>query len=212
MIPRPPCHQRFLSAPLLFGALWLGVSLFGLAFLWRYENTPAPPMAAPATWPAGSRISRAAGLATLVMFAHPRCPCTRASIGELAELLAQCQGRLRAIVLFYKPRGAPAAWARTDLWRSAAAIPGVEAGADDGGTEAARFGALSSGSVLLYDAAGKLAFRGGITGERGHMGDNEGREAIADILHGLTPRLTAMPVLGCSLANPKSKCAGGAPP
>jgi hypothetical protein len=187
-------------------AVWLATMVAGLAFLWKYENAPAPRMAAPATWPSESEISRTPGAATLVMFAHPKCPCTRASVGELAEMLAKEPGSVRTYILFYKPDGSSDEWAHTDLWRSAAAIPGVKVACDEDGAEAARFGASTSGSVVLYDAAGHLEYNGGITGERGHWGDNEGQSAIAAILAGQTPRVSTMPVLGCSILTPGSKC------
>ena len=49
---------------------------------------------------------------------------------------------------------------------------------DDDGAEARRFGAETSGQTLLYDARGALAFSGGITGARGHAGDNAGRASL----------------------------------
>ena len=55
-------------------------------------------------WPESSRLRRVSDKHHLVMFAHPRCPCTRASIGELALIMARVHGRLTADVLFVKPR------------------------------------------------------------------------------------------------------------
>jgi hypothetical protein len=196
--------------PIMCSAVWLGTTVAGLGILWRSENTPGIRMAVPAQWPVASRISPAPGIATLVMFAHPRCPCARAGVGELERIIAQCNGRVRAHVIFYKPNGSPDEWAHTDLWRSAAAVPGVDVHCDEEGAEAARFGATTSGFVVLYDALGQLRFNGGITAERGHAGDNEGRSAIVAILNGQPPHLTAMPVFGCSLFAPGSKCLKGA--
>jgi hypothetical protein len=47
-----------------------------------------------------------------------------------------------------------------------------------GGREAALCKATTSGETVVYDAAGKLRFHGGITGARGHIGDNAGCSAI----------------------------------
>jgi len=70
---------------------------------------------------------------------------------------------------------------------------------DVDGVEARRFGVATSGSTLLYDAAGNLLFLGGITGARGHSGDNAGMSAVlAGIRTGCAdPDQT--PVFGCSL-------------
>src|SRR5918911_4341156 len=138
--------------------LWLFAVSIGLWLLWGYENTPGVGAEPPRQWPADSRIQRATDRATLVMLAHPHCPCTRASIGELARLMTQAQGRVTAYVLFIKPSGSPGDWEKTDLWASAAAIPGVSVVADDEGVEARRFHALTSGQTVLYDTEGKLLF------------------------------------------------------
>jgi hypothetical protein len=149
-------------------------------------------------------------MATLVMFAHPKCPCTRASMEELARAMAQCEGRLRVHVMLYLPDKAPAGWTQTDLWQSAAAIPGVEPQWDRNGVEAARFGATTSGFVVLYDAAGRLGFSGGITAERGHAGDNDGEQAVIAMANGKAPGRQTMPTLGCSIFGPNNALIKGA--
>ncbi len=195
--------------PVFCGIVWLGTTAACLAILWTSENTPGIRLAVPARWPAASHITPAPGMATLLMFAHPRCPCTRAGVGELDQLMTQCNGLVRARVIFYKPHGAPDQWAHTDLWKSAAAIPGVAVQCDEDGAEAAHFGATTSGFVVLYDRLGQLRFNGGITSERGHSGDNDGLSSIVAILRGQTPRLTTMPVFGCSFSRPGSPIVKG---
>jgi hypothetical protein len=181
------------------GAAWLLAVATGMTVLWRYSTAPGIPAAPPAEWPRESRIRPSPDLATLILLAHPRCPCTRASIEELDRLMARLDGRLVAHVLFVTPTDAPDGWERTDLWRSAAAIPGVDVVRDEDGAEARRFHSPTSGQVILYDAAGRLRFSGGITAARGHAGDNLGRSAIVELLEGDSPTATATPVFGCSL-------------
>ena len=153
----------------------------------------------PSHWPEGSRIERSPGRATLVMLVHPQCPCSRASIAELAVLMTHLQGRLSAHVLFLQPASLPDDWTQTDLWESAAAIPGVEAIRDADGVEARRFDAATSGQVVLYDTTGKLLFSGGITPARGHSGGNSGRDAILALLGGSPSEWSETPVFGCAL-------------
>ena len=50
--------------------------------------------------------------------------------------MARLQGRIAAHVVFAKPAGTPAGWEKTDLWHSAAAIPGATLMADEGQAEA----------------------------------------------------------------------------
>lgn len=186
--------------------MWLCVVSFGTFYLYRYENTPAAEVAAkhPAIFPAQSRIERSGQHPTLLVFAHPHCPCTRATIQELSKLMTEAQGRLSARVLFVKPADFSNDWAETDLWRKASAIPGVEIALDDQGREAALFSAETSGVVLLYDAAGNLLFNGGITASRGHEGDNAGRSSIVDLVTKDAADRSETFVFGCPLNNPRN--------
>jgi hypothetical protein len=189
-----------------FAALWLFMVVAGLSVLWNYENSPGVAAEPPATWPASSQIQRAPDKATLVMLVHPHCPCTRASMSELAELMAHTQGRLATYVLFLKPAGFSEDWEKTDLWQSAASIPGVTAIVDDEGNEARRFHAVTSGQVILYDAGGRLLFTGGITASRGHAGDNAGRSAIVSFVNVGSADRTETFVFGCPLFDENSEC------
>jgi hypothetical protein len=191
-------------------SLWSIAIAAGWVTLLRYdyESRPHESGPVPARWPTGSWIVRDHDCATLVMFAHPRCPCTRATIGELALLMAHCQGRLRAHVMFFRPVGASDAGAKTDLWWSAAAIPGVTVAQDDGGAEARRFHVATSGHTLLYGARGELLFSGGITASRGHSGDNAGRGAVFALLHDGVADRKETPAFGCSLHDPESRREG----
>ncbi|HEX8181738.1 MAG TPA: hypothetical protein VF525_19515 [Pyrinomonadaceae bacterium] len=191
------------------GALWLFVISIGIGILWNYESTPGVAAAAPDRWPGESRIKRAPDHATLVMLAHPHCPCTRASIGELARLMTQAQGRVTAYVLFVKPPDFSAGWEQTDLLTSAAAIPGVHVVRDDDGLEASRFHAATSGQTVLYDTEGKLLFSGGITSARGHAGDNAGRMAIVALLTTAEAAQRETPVFGCPLFTQQTECPMG---
>jgi hypothetical protein len=184
---------------------WALITGAGLYSLWNYENVPGPTTTVPSHWPAGSRVHPATDRATLVMLAHPHCPCTRASIGELARLMTQAQGRVTAYVLFIKPAGSANDWEKTDLWQSAASIPGVSVVVDDG-TEALRFHAETSGQTALYDVAGRLLFSGGITASRGHAGDNAGRSAIVSLLNTGDAEQTVTSVFGCPLYSSHSDC------
>jgi hypothetical protein len=119
--------------------------------------------------------------------------------------MAQAQGRITAYVLFVKPSGSADDWEKTDLWQSAANIPGVSVVVDDG-AEALRFHAVTSGQTALYDVEGRLLFSGGITGSRGHSGDNAGRSAIVSLLNTGEAERTETSVFGCPLYGSHSAC------
>ncbi len=187
-------------------AAWLLMIIAGLVLLWEYEGTPGMAAAAPPRWPAESRLQPAGDRATLVMLAHPHCPCTRASIGELAKVMTQARGRVTAYVLFVKPANFSEGWEKTDLWTSAAAIPGVSVVEDHEGIEANRFHAATSGQTMLYDKDGRLLFSGGMTAARGHEGDNAGRTAIVSLLTVAGANRDETPVFGCPLFAQADEC------
>lgn len=182
--------------------VWLGGVAAGSAWLWRYENTPAAETHSAVSWPSNTPMSLTTGRPTLVLAVHPQCPCSRASLAELATIVGRAQGRFAAHVLFYKPQDAAPDWEKTDLWRAAGEIPGVSRWTDDEGRLAKGFGATTSGQALLFDAVGALRFNGGITVSRGHVGDNPAVDAILEIIRGGHPSRTRSPVFGCSLYTP----------
>ncbi|HEY4363361.1 MAG TPA: hypothetical protein VGN17_20515 [Bryobacteraceae bacterium] len=191
------------SVIVLMVALWIPAVGSGINVLWKYSTTPGKAATPPAQWPGDAPVARADGRATLVMFAHPQCPCTSASVGELAIIMAHHSSGLDADVYFYAPKNKPEGWVKNDLWKMAAAIPGVRVFEDHEAAAAQSFGAFTSGQVLLYDSQGSLEFNGGITAFRGHSGDNAGRTVITSLLQDGAPRRNDLPVrtpvLGCSL-------------
>jgi hypothetical protein len=188
--------------------LWLGaiavVWILGIAggfwLITDYELQPAVMRAPPTQWPTESRIHRAETKATLVMFVHPRCPCSRASLAELARIVEREPEGLAAHVLFTTPAGGGKGWTDSALWKIAAQIPGLEMRNDVAGREAALFGADASGQTLVYDRAGRLTFSGGITAGRGHYGANPSSDKVLSLLRteSVTP-VAATSVYGCPL-------------
>jgi hypothetical protein len=193
-------RTKHILATSLFAIAWIVAVALGLRSLFQYENTPGPVGAVSQEWP-NTQIERATDRPTLVMLAHPRCPCTVASIAELAQIMARLQGKVAACVLLVKPNQSGPDWEETSLKRSAEAIPGVKVIFDPDGVEARRFGAETSGHTLLFGADGRLLFSGGITASRGHAGDNAGESALVALVNHQTPARTQTLVFGCSLAN-----------
>lgn len=183
----------------VFGLVWGAAAVFGAHALFKYETRPGQIGHVSSVWPAHSSISLANDRPTLLMFAHPQCPCTRASISELASIVAHTQSKARVLVLFYTPRDSGEDWRNRDTCRSAAQIPGVTVVADVDGAEAERFGAKTSGDTFLFDASGHLLFHGGITASRGHAGDNVGEDSITALISNQTTNQSRTLVFGCSL-------------
>jgi hypothetical protein len=176
-------------------AVWILGIAFGARQLQSFESTPGTIGSTPTEWPAGSQIARDPNRMTLVMLVHPQCSCTQASLAELAQVMERAHGRLTAWVLFAQPRDAP----HPAAWIEAERLPDTQIGIDPTGAEAARFGALTSGYLVLYDRSGRLRFSGGITAARGHAGENMGRTELLAALDDTTAAAQRHSVFGCSL-------------
>ncbi len=187
------------------GALWLLAIVVGTFVLMKYEYTPGIAKIPGSQWPSASQIPLSKDRSTLIMFAHPQCPCTRSSIAELARLIAHCKIQAKAYVLFISPKSMPFGWEKTDLWRSAQIIPGVTVLSDINGIEANRFNAVISGQTMIYDTKGKLIFSGGITASRGQEGDNLGLNSAILALQVQPLKNQTTSVFGCSLVSSNSK-------
>jgi len=195
-------------------AFWAVAVVGGEVFLWSYQLTPgAAADAAPATWPADGSIPRHPGQPLLLMVAHPRCACTRASLNELRRLIARFEGLHPPPALYLSvvaPAGTGADWTDGPVLRNAASIRGLHVVVDPGGRFAARLGATTSGHVLVYGADGALLFSGGITSARAHEGDSIGQNAIVQALYQKDPSVRRTLVFGCGLEDqPTSRLQGG---
>jgi len=195
--------RKLIPSPWFAAVLaWALVVAFGFGVLWRYAAAPGAAAHAPSHWPEAMSLARARDRATLVMFVHPECPCSRASLADLDNMVRRVPGRVSPLVVVAAPAGAKPGDGDDALSGLAARLPGVTIFQDIGGVEARRFGAATSGATLVYDAAGGLAFEGGITQSRGHEGDSFGEERIVALLEGRTPDRRDSPVFGCPLAGP----------
>lgn len=197
----PRCSQITHRAWLALGlCVWLVVVGSGMGLLAAYSSQAGASALPPeVVFPAATTSS---GKHRLLMFAHPHCPCTAASLRELSRLMARCTSEVEATVYFARPENQPDSWVRGNLWNSAAAIPGVHAEIDPQGQIAAQFGAATSGDVLLYNATGQLLFQGGITQGRGHEGDSLGKLTVLSIVKGDPTNVDHCPVFGCALRSP----------
>jgi hypothetical protein len=111
-------------------------------------------------------------------------------------------------VIFLHPPGVGTDWGQTDTWDAAGRIPGVSRVVDRDGTEAARFGARTSGHVVLYDSNDRLLFAGGITESRGHAGDNMGRREVERALATEPALFTRHEVFGCAFEDESVSTSG----
>lgn len=181
---------------------WIGLMGGAFFFLVRHEQTPGIATTSIATnLPSELKLSVAPERTVLLMFVHPRCPCSRASLGELEELISRAPEAGEVCVVFYKPVGEPDEWAKSGLYKEAQRL-GWQTRFDPGGAMAERFGATTSGHVLIYDTKHRLSYSGGVTASRGHWGDSESKATALKSLQQSLPGISTRPVYGCPLQNP----------
>jgi hypothetical protein len=193
---QPECQRGVIRQGVLLG-LWGLVIAAGFLGLTAYASWPGQAGRAPSDWPRDCGIPLDSRRDTLVMFLHPLCPCSRASVDELLELAGRASDRVAVHLVslrtdYLERRG------QTRVDR-----PGVTSWDDDSGKLARKFGVLTSGHVLLYEPTGRLSYSGGITPLRGHRGDSPGRRAVLEALCGGSERRSAGPVFGCPLFDPR---------
>ena len=193
--------------PFMLGILliWLGVTGWGFYWLGAYHARPGRPGSPPVRWPRDCPIPLDPARPTLLIFLHPRCPCSRASVAELAAVSALQRDRFAVHAILYRPVEPSEGWNRPlsgGDGDDSATIPSLGRWSDAGGRLGRRFGVETSGHVLLFNPAGVLVFSGGITPSRGHRGDNLGLDALLERIEGKQATLERSPVFGCPTINP----------
>jgi hypothetical protein len=180
-------------------AAWLIATAAGMAWSVAYTQTPGDTATTPLTWPGGEAIGRTAGRATLVLALHPACVCSQATLEQIDRLGASHPGALDVVVLLAAYDGLPDG---ADVIGPALARRRHIRRLDDRGAAIARrFGALTSGHAVLYDAGGRLRFSGGLTRGRGESGDSRPFVFLRDWAAGARPAgVATFDVFGCALA------------
>src|SRR6266568_718383 len=80
---------RLKPAWLLALLLWLGLIVGGYAWLLRYSFAAGKASASPHTIPSSVASQAPSARPQLFLALHPRCPCSRATLSELATILSR---------------------------------------------------------------------------------------------------------------------------
>jgi len=181
--------------------LWLLCCAVVCGVLVVYSQTPGEAGAASLVLGDTQSLDLDATRPTLVMFVHPRCPCTKASLEQLARLQRQWPDRFASRVVYTIPAGMSANWHHAVLWEQASALGDCRRIEDRGGAITRMAGAATSGTVGFYKPDGQLIFWGGLTPARGHAGDSNGSDALASYMRGQAYQ-DRSEIYGCPLMRP----------
>ncbi len=180
-------------------ACWMAAILCGGYLLLSEAATPGPQSGSPALWPTHAALKPVAGHWTMLVFAHPKCPCTHSAFANLARTLAASTEPIDCYVLLARPDHVGPDWCDAMIATLIREVPGIKTHTDENGVEARRFGAGTSGHAVLYDPELLLRYSGGLTASRGHEGDSIGLLAVSSLLRGASSLTQSAPVFGCSL-------------
>jgi len=181
-------------------ALSLIAGLGGLvAYKGREGATSSPPQLLPVSF-ASTNNARP----TLLLFVHPKCSCTTATVSELARTIASTNDdgellRPDIVVVAATWGDRPDAWCRTSMVESLLNLPRSRLVIDRDAAITHAMDIKTSGHVLFYDEQGALLFSGGITPARGHEGPNTGESELVELIRGDRTRHKDTPTYGCAL-------------
>ncbi|MEM9417987.1 MAG: RedB protein [Planctomycetota bacterium] len=186
---------------------WLILVGLGFTIMNAYATTPGEVSVAPPMWPVDTNLEEPADTFQAIVFAHPDCPCTQATLANIRHLSTKHLGKIKTQLVFFDTKQRRNEWAVTRLKKMAEDIPGSVVALDEDGHEAERFGVRTSGHVLVYSADHELLFSGGVTASRGHEGRSPGLDAIEALVMDIPPleAIRESAVYGCPLNCPMPK-------
>src|SRR2546423_15284646 len=117
IIDRPIWMKWFGYKPacLLVLLLWAGLIVAGYAWLLRYNFAAGNTLTAPGRLPPPFGSPGGSRRPQLFIALHPRCPCSRATVAELAKILSRAPNAGDVTVLMYRPADRGESWLQGPL-------------------------------------------------------------------------------------------------
>ncbi len=196
-----------LSLPALLLVLWGAVIGVGLLWMTDYSLSPGSHEEPLVERPSDTPVPFSEEKSTLVIFLHPRCPCTHPSVAAIERLMVRKHDMVLQPI-FYLPGSKPETWARADYWDRVVDAGAHEPLIDVDGGVARQFHATTSGHAILFSVDGEVLYSGGITSGRVHEGDNLGLTTLTRVLEQVPVQDATFPVYGCSIVKKQDNDAG----
>ncbi|WP_166831099.1 RedB [Thalassoroseus pseudoceratinae] len=195
--------QLLLKSIVLF--VLLSTTLVGYVILMDYSSRPGPEAEVLSTITEDELTQFSGhkqGRPTIVLFYHPKCPCTFATVRSLERLSMRFHNEPQIHAVAYCPENKTDVWIESRTTSSLRSLPGSRVHIDREGRMCQQFGVTTSGHILVYDSDGHLTFSGGTTSSRGHEGDCAASQELVRIVNSETTAIdvcTKSPVFGCSI-------------
>jgi hypothetical protein len=177
---------------LIIVVFWIICTGFFYRQMLNFDITPGvASLNPPATWPTEFHKP------TLIVFLHPKCTCSAASLTQIAKLQSRLPDRFQTILVLWQPSNGNSEWAnlpQPDFGQ----LADYKLVLDKEGRMARKFDAHTSGQSFLYDADGQIRFSGGLTSTRGDSESGPAFSTLAQLIAKQDSSKTA-PVFGCSL-------------
>jgi hypothetical protein len=184
--------------PRLLIPLWLLLTGLGFSLVSSYGSEPGEATTAPDSIDFALINIDKTPSNKLLMFLHPKCSCSLASVNEMARLMSRIKNKPELYIYFADPFENDEL-INSQLWQLSNNIPNSHVIRDKDSSIAKQLQAETSGSVILYDATGRLLFHGGITASRGHEGSSFGLQALTNLLNEKNNKILSSNVYGCGL-------------
>lgn len=162
------------------------------------------------SWPATSsrkvqpKEFAASGQPTLLLFYHPKCPCTAATVRVLQRLQTRFTTETSIIAVAYCPENQTEDWVNSATTRTLSKLENTQVLVDYAGKMTQEFGVFVSGHLLLYTSDGHLTFSGGITPYRGHEGDGPASSDLLKRVNQMQSGYQDWTVYGCSIVTTRA--------
>lgn len=183
----------------LLAIAWLVTIAVVLRGWMDFEHSPGRNVRPQAQWPVSTQLRLDRDHGTLVVFLHPFCPCSRATLERLEQVLSDSSKKPTCCFMIAPVASSVEIDARSANLRLAKAMSPSRTFIDGNKSEARLFDPTTSGHVFYYDAGGSLRFSGGVLVERGSNQPNTFAEALYRAINNPTYPVVHTPVFGCSL-------------
>jgi hypothetical protein len=181
------------------GLVWCASLATAWNQLYSHAYRPAKTDRVVDLWPQDTILGASSQRFRIVIFVHPLCPCTQATLEELDESLTRIPADVAVDAVAVTTGLSADEVESSRTVESLQRMPRVTLHLDASGREQRAFGAVVSGETFAFDREGRLAFHGGLTPARGHQGDSAGQKLLEELACGRRHAPCEAPVFGCRL-------------